>query len=116
MSQRAQTVPSSELSLAANNPLQHTTEQCLSPLRDTGQTNFLLLTGNVPWLCKFKADLVHRRRSWQPSVTRLSFLAGTLAYPRSACGLLSLPSLRDGLPSPRPRSHPAQLGTRSAFI
>lgn len=106
MSQQARTVPSYKPSLAANHPTRHTTEQRLSLLRNTGQTNFLLLTGNAPWLCEFKADFIHRSRSWQPSVTWVSFLAGTLAYP-------ALPDVSYHFPPseaapPRPRS-PARL-------
>lgn len=85
MPQQAQTVPSFEPSLATSHPTQHTTEQRLSLLRNTGQTNFLLLTGNAPWLCEFKADFIHRSRSWQATLSDLGFLPGwDPGLPRSA--------------------------------
>ena len=59
MPQQAQTVPSFEPSLATSHPTQHTTEQRLSLLRNTGQTNFLLLTGNAPWLCEMLGVGIH---------------------------------------------------------
>lgn len=48
MSQQARTVPSYKLSLATNHPTQNTTKQRLSLLRNTGQTNFLLLARMHP--------------------------------------------------------------------